>query len=119
LSTVQLPIEQFTLPMLQSANNSMGWSVRSWGHQNVHELQVMVFMSACDACTLISQWDFGVDELNEILREPMHPPFAQIMWGYSPYVIEYYLERAPDWLKPNLQQLLDSIKPKPHGESKP
>lgn len=118
LTALLLPIEQFNLSRLQQVNNSLNWSIRPFGHQSINELQLLVFASACDKCSLISNWDFGAEELNEILGPYGHPPYAQIAWNYSPEIITWALESAPDWLKPNLQQLLDAISPTPTPNDK-
>lgn len=114
-----MPIEQITMGHLQTVNKALGYSIRPFGVQSVHELQFLAFMSNCPNCSLISHWDFGVEELDEILRSPQQPPFAQITWVYAPDAIAHYLESAPDWLKPNLQALLDMLKQmQSHGEKK-
>lgn len=119
LQALLLPIEQFTVGRLQQTNQMMNWSIRPFGSQSFAELQLLTFMSPCMTCSLVSTWDFGTEELNEILSPTGAPPYAQIAWNYAPELIEQHLNNAPDWLKPNLQQLLDVIRPKNHDETKP
>ncbi|WP_155771115.1 hypothetical protein [Burkholderia cepacia] len=116
LSATLMPIEQYAMGQLQSVNKTIGFSIRPFGYQNIHELQFLAFTSACPNCTLISSWDFGVEELDEILARAPHPPFAQIRWTYAPASIDAMLAVAPEWLKPNLQQLLNAITPKPNDK---
>ncbi|WNC90922.1 hypothetical protein RI103_06115 [Paraburkholderia sp. FT54] len=118
LNALLMPIEQFSIGRLQQVNNLMGWSIRPFGLQSISELQLLVFVSPCENCSLLSTWDFGTEELNEIFGPHGQPPYAQIAWNYSPDLIERHLGSAPDWLKPNLQQLLDAIRPKPHDQAK-
>lgn len=115
-----MPIEQFTIPLLQQVNQAFQWSIRPFGMSNFNELQFLAFRSICPACTLVSEWDFGVDELEEILSSPIHPSYAQIKWIYEPQLVEKALETAPEWLKPNLQSLLNNLKQAAasHGEPK-
>lgn len=111
LIAVQIPIEQLAMPLLLSANEAINWSIRPFGNQNLHELQLLVFSSACTNCTLISTWDFGTEELQEITRSSQHPPYAQIAWNYAPELIRIHAAKAPDWLKPQLEALLKAITP--------
>jgi hypothetical protein len=118
LTAMLMPIEQFTVGRLQQVNNSVGWSIRPFGLQSINELQMLVFMASCPSCSLVSNWDFGTQELNEILGIHGQPPYAQIAWNYAPDLIETHLKSAPDWLKPNLQQLLETIRPKTNEQTK-
>lgn len=119
LQALLMPIEQFTIGRLQQTNNLMEWSVRPFGMQSINELQLIAFMSPCPSCSLISNWDFGTEELNEILSPRGFPPYAQIAWNYAPDLIKMHLEKAPDWLKPSLQKLLDAISPHHNDEATP
>ncbi|KDR34821.1 hypothetical protein BG57_03995 [Caballeronia grimmiae] len=113
------PIEQFAMAYLQDANRKLGWSIRPFGMQSMNELQFLAFSSICDNCTLLSTWDFGVEELDEILAQRIQPPFAQINWTYNPAKLARALELSPEWLRPSLQQLVESLTPKKENEQKP
>jgi len=113
LTAALMPIEQFTIPGLREANARINWSLRPFASQNVNELQLVCFMSPCNSCTLISFWDFGNEELDEILSRPVSPPFAQIAWNYDPNLIEERMEAAPEWLKPHLERLLTILRSRP------
>lgn len=110
LSAHMLPIEQNTINRLVEANRSFNWSIRSFGETSMLEFQYLGFTAVCGNCTLVSTWDFGRDELEEVLKQGPSSGI-EISWNYNPEVIKELHKRAPDSLKGIFQGFVEAYAP--------
>lgn len=105
-----LLIEQSAMNELRDLNKSAGWSVRTSGEAYLAELQFISFMSVCPNCSLISNWDFEVDELEAVLLAGAKVGIS-IKWNHNPELIKYLVEKAPENRKNAFRATLDLVSP--------
>lgn len=109
LSAYSMPIEQNSIPWLQMVNKEIGASLRTFGHTSMNELQFLCFTSACENCGLISWWDIGTEELEDIVMKRVISP--KIKWTSNPETIADIIENATsESIKNTFQALLKDIK---------
>ena len=116
LTAHSMAVEQYFIPRLRAINKSLGWSVRSFGETPMSELQMLLFTGICKHCSLLSTWDFSVEELEEVMTSKT--PHAQIKWAHSPALLRTAMGKADEDQKPIFKNLLDWLDPEPRDTEK-